>query len=71
MRLDFGQIEVMDKDMVEILRAKTPAERLAIADGMWVSARRMLIATLQAEHPEWSNKQVEQETARRLSHATD
>jgi hypothetical protein len=68
MRLDFGQIEVMEPVMVQILRQKTGAERLAIASDMFASARRMLISHLRATHSDWTEQQVLRETARRLSH---
>jgi hypothetical protein len=68
MRLDDGQIEVMDDALVEVLRAKTGAERLAIAWGMWSSVRKMLMAHLRHEHPDWSEEAVARETARRMSH---
>lgn len=42
MRLDRGQIEVMDEIMAGVLRAKTPAERLQIGFGFWTSAQNML-----------------------------
>ncbi len=68
MLLKASQIEVMDDAMVEVLRAKTPAERLAIADGMWRSARRIIRFKVQADNPSWPDERVDQETARRLSH---
>jgi hypothetical protein len=68
MRLDPGQIEVLDDDMAAILRLKTPAERLAIAHGMWRFARRMIVTNLRAEHPDWDQAAVDREAARRLSH---
>ena len=71
MRLDPGQIEMLDQKMAEILRSKSSAERLAIANGMWLSARRLISNTLQAEHPEWDAGQIAMETARRLSHGVD
>ena len=71
MRLDPGQIEMLDREMVEVLRSKSSAERLAIANGMWRSARRLISNTLKMEHPEWDDDQVATETARRLSHGTD
>ena len=61
-------IEVVDDSMAEVLRAKTGAQRLAIASGMYASARRMLISHLKAENPEWSDAQISAEAARRLSH---
>lgn len=63
-------MEVVDDDMARVLSAKTGAERLAIGFGMFRSARRMLTSQLRAEHPEWSERQVEAETARRLSHGS-
>jgi hypothetical protein len=64
------RMEIIDPAMVAVLRKKTPAERLAIANGMWRSARDMIRNLLRAEHPEWSQEQVDQETAKRLLHDT-
>jgi len=61
-------IETPDDRVVEILRSKTPAERLAIGLAMWSSARRMLISLLTREHPDWDQDRVSKEVARRLSH---
>ncbi len=68
MRLDAGQIEVMDEQMAEIHRGMTGAQRLAIANDMFDSARRMLLSHLRATHPDWSEEQILREAARRLSH---
>jgi RNA:NAD 2'-phosphotransferase (TPT1/KptA family) len=68
LRLDSGQIEVVDDTMAEILRHKTPAERIRIGFTMWTSARNMLMTHLKKTHPEWNNDRVEKEVARRLSH---
>lgn len=68
LRLDRGQIEVIDDVVAEILRQKTPAERIEIACDLWVSVYRMLTTHLRKTHPEWDSKKVEQEVARRLSH---
>jgi hypothetical protein len=61
-------IETPDDRVVEILRAKTPAERLAIGMAMWSSARRMLVSLVSQQHPEWDADQISDEVARRLSH---
>lgn len=61
-------VEVLDDEMARLYRSKTGAERLAIASAMFTSARRMLLAHLRAEHPEWSEEEVQREAARRLSH---
>jgi len=61
-------IETPDHEMVQILRGKSPAERLEIAFGMWRSARGMIEAVLRQQHPEWSSSGISDEVARRLSH---
>ncbi len=63
-------IEVVDPQVAAILRRKTGPERLAIANNLFVAARRMLLSHLQAEHPQWDQGQLEQEAARRISHRT-
>jgi hypothetical protein len=63
-------VEVVDDAMADILRLKTPAERLAIANRMWISARRMIRLVLKRENPSWPDERIEQETARRLSHGS-
>ena len=65
-----NRIEVVDDDMAEILRAKSGAERLQIAAGMFASARRMLTSLLSSDHPNWSEVEIQREVARRLSHTT-
>lgn len=60
--------DILDDDMARILRGMTGAERLKIANGMFVSARRMLASHLAAEHPDWDQDRIEQETSRRISH---
>ena len=68
LRLDRGQIEVVDDAMAEVLRHKTPAERIRIGFDLWISARNMLMTHLKKTHPEWDNSKLSQEVARRLSH---
>jgi hypothetical protein len=54
-------IEIVEPAVAEILREKTEAERLAIAWGMWRSARAMLANLLRAEHCHWSEEGVNRE----------
>ncbi len=63
-----ARIEIVSEEMATVLRQKTGAERLAIASRMFSSARRMLISHLRSEHPEWSEREIEQEASLRLSH---
>ena len=61
----------IDPEMIDVLRAKSPAERLAIFAGMWRSARDMLRRLLRAEHPDWTDAQLERAVAQRLSHGAN
>jgi hypothetical protein len=70
MRLDKGQIEVIDDVMAQILRNKTPAERIHIGFEMWRSAQKILFSHLRTANPHWSNEELNREVARRLSHGT-
>lgn len=63
-------IEVVDDALARVYAAKTGAERLAIASGMFRSARGMLLSHLRTAHPDWSEERVHREVARRLSHGT-
>jgi len=53
MNVDWRRIEVVDNAMAEVLRQKSPAERMAIGFGLWRSARMMLKAQLGARYPDW------------------
>lgn len=68
MRLDSKRIESVDEVMVEIYKKKTPAERLQIAFGLWRSAKIMIFNHLRSLHPEWDEKRLQTEVARRISH---
>ena len=62
------RIEVVAEEMAVVWRKKTGAERLAIASGMFSSARQMLMHYLRAQHPDWDDLQIQREAAHRLSH---
>ena len=64
------RLETLDEEMIRVLAAKTGAERLAIAAGMFRSARRMVSSHLRQEHPDWDTAKVQREVALRISHGT-
>ena len=64
------RFEMLDEAMVAPLRRMTPAERLAISNGMWRSARRMIEAILRREYPDWSAENIQLAVAHRMSHGT-
>ncbi len=61
-------IEVLDDLMVKVLKDKTPQERIMITFNMWSSAKKQLTSFLRSLHSEWSEKEIQQEVAKRLSH---
>jgi hypothetical protein len=63
-----SKLDIIDDEMAQVLRGKTPAERLAIAHAMWRHARQMILAVLRRDFPQWSEAEIEREAARRLSH---
>jgi hypothetical protein len=69
-RLDPGQIEVVDDAIAEVLRRKTPAQRLAMMFESNRTMRLMLRANIAHHHPDWTPQQVLREVARRMSRAT-
>ena len=66
MWLDPKRYEIVDDTMAEILRRKTPAQRLEMAHSMWRLARDLIRANVAQNHPEWTAQQVQTETARRM-----
>ena len=68
MRLDPGQIEVIDDEMAAVFRRMTGAQRLQIASDLFSSTRRMLLSHLRFEHPDWDDEKLTREVAHRMSH---
>ena len=62
--------DVIQPDMVSVLAAKSEAERLKIAWGMWRSAFRMVQRIVAVELPNLSAEEQQQVVARRMSHGT-
>ncbi len=68
MPIDSRNFEVLDEEMARVFRTMSGTERLKIASDMFRSARRMIASHLAAEHPDWDERRLQEETARRLSH---
>ncbi|MDI6733610.1 MAG: hypothetical protein QME51_03530 [Planctomycetota bacterium] len=68
MKIDTRRIEFLDDKMAEILRHKTPTERLAIAFKLWSSTTRLLASFIGSIHPDWDRQTVQKEVARRMSY---
>ena len=68
MEIDTRNIEILEKDVVKILKTKTPEERLKMAFDMWKMVKRQLEHYFKMTHKEWNEKRVQQEVAKRMSH---
>lgn len=64
--MDIRRIEVVDDAIAEILRRKTPAERLALAFDCNRTVRLRIESHLRSAHPEWTHADVANELRRRL-----
>ena len=53
----------------EILRAMSGERRLRLAERLYWSARKMKLAGLRAQHPEWSEARLVAEARRTFLHA--
>lgn len=56
-----------DDALIEILRKQSPQQKLAALDAMWRSARTLVEAGVRAQHPQWSEAELQAEIARRLA----
>ncbi len=59
--------EVVDDRVAEIVRRKSPAERLAMVDWLRRIAREMVRANITRENPDWSAAETGRQVARRIS----
>ena len=69
-RKNINHIEVVDEKMAQVLRQKSGAERLRIANDLFRFAQTMIRGSLRSAHPDWDDAQIEHETARRISRGT-
>ena len=70
-RLDDGQIEVVDEAVAAVLRTKTGAERVAMALQCNRTVRLVIEGSVRMRHPDWDDKQVAAEVARRMTRGSD
>lgn len=70
MRLDKGQIEVVDEKVAEILKKKTGKERLKMVWDSWTYFNKRLRAYLIINHPEWTDEELRKEIIRRMTCGT-
>lgn len=64
--LDPKCIEVVDDAIAEILRRKTPQERVAMCADTNRAARLLLASNLRKQHADWSDEMIRRQVARRM-----
>ena len=60
-------VELLDDAVVEVLRRKTPTERVAMIFAANRTMRLRLEGHLRSRHPDWDDQTLMQEIARRMS----
>jgi len=61
--IEIRRIEILDPAMVEVLRGKTPTERVAMVFDANRTMREMLLAHLREQHPERDQERIDREIA--------
>jgi hypothetical protein len=56
-------------EQIQIFRRMTPERRLALAEQLYWSARRMKTAWLRQQHPEWTEDHLKAEVTKIFLHA--
>ena len=60
------RIEVINDQMAEILRAKTPVEKVAMICAANRTARFLATAGVRHQHPDWTETQIKSEVIKRV-----
>jgi hypothetical protein len=61
--------EQISPEQIAILRAISGERRLRLAEQLYWSARKMKLAGIRAQHPDWSGERLNSEVRRIFSHA--
>ena len=70
-RLDDGQIEIVDQAVADMMRLKSPAEKVAMVSAAHRTAKKLMAAGIRRNHPDWSEAETQAEVCRRLLHGTN
>lgn len=60
------RLEVVDDQIAEVLRGKSPSQRLAMAFSANRTARQLILAGIKHQHADWTEQQVTSELTRRM-----
>ena len=65
-----NKLEVIDDDLAEVLRTKSPAEKIQMIGDANRTARLLAAAGVRFQHPDWNDSQVHTEVLRRVCGGT-
>ncbi len=65
-----ARIEIIDDDLWEALRNKSPTERIQMIDAANRTARILAAAGIRYLHPDWNEAQIQDEVIRRVCGGT-
>src|SRR5688572_7114620 len=69
--VDPRNIEVIDDELAQVLRDKTPAERVEMIGAANRTARLLAAAGIRYNHPDWDEAQIQAEVIRRVCGGTN
>jgi hypothetical protein len=67
--LDPRRIELLDPEVVAMLKAKSPAEKMEMAFEVQKLARGVLLSRIRSQHPEWTPLEIDEAVAQRMNRA--
>jgi hypothetical protein len=68
--IDSARIEVVDDALAEVLRKKSPAQRIQMIGDANHTARILAAGGVRYQHPDWDDAQVQAEVLKRVCGGT-
>lgn len=68
--VDPRNVEVVDDQLAQVLRRKSPAEKVEMVVAANRTARLLAAAGIRYQHPEWNDAQIQAEVIRRVTSGT-
>lgn len=68
--IETRDVEVIDAELVDVLRHKTPAEKVEMVAAANRTARLLAAAGIRFQHPDWNETRIQAEVIRRVTGGT-
>ncbi len=69
--MKLSKYDVIDDTYAALLATKTPAEKVAMVNNCFKTAKVLIAAGARLRHPEWDEVEVQKEVCRVLIHGSD